>query len=79
MTLLEEVVFNRMDDRLFDYLIEKSENNRLESTHQTIANDLGTSREVVSRLLKDLERKKKVQLARNFILLLDFETNDSPV
>ena len=70
MELVEEVAFGRMDERLVDYLIEKSENNRLEATHQKIANDLGTSREVVSRLLKDLERKKQVSLSRNSITLL---------
>ena len=68
--LIEEVAFGRMDIRLMEYLIEKAENDRITSTHQQIANDLGTSREVVSRLLKDLERKKKVVLARNLVQLL---------
>lgn len=72
MTLLEEVVFNRMDERLTDYLIEKSENDVLATTHQSIANDLGTSREVVSRLLKDMERKGKVRLSRNSVVLLQY-------
>jgi CRP/FNR family transcriptional regulator len=70
MELVEEVAFGRMDERLLDYLIEKSENGKLETTHQNIANDLGTSREVVSRLLKDLERKQEVRLSRNSITLL---------
>jgi len=70
MELVEEVAFGRMDDRLMDYLVEKSEDNRLETTHQKIANDLGTSREVVSRLLKDFERRKQVSLSRNSIALL---------
>ncbi len=70
MELVEEVAFGRMDERLMDYLVEKSENDVLETTHQKIANDLGTSREVVSRLLKDFERKQKVRLSRNSILLL---------
>jgi CRP/FNR family transcriptional regulator len=70
MELVEEVAFGRMDQRLLDYLIEKSGNNHLETTHQKIANDLGTSREVVSRLLKDLERKRVVSLSRNAITLL---------
>jgi CRP/FNR family transcriptional regulator len=73
MELVEEVAFGRMDVRLTDYLVEKSENGRLEATHQKIANDLGTSREVVSRLLKDFERKNKVTLSRNVITLLDPE------
>jgi len=71
MELVEEVAFGHMDERLMDYLVEKSADNRLETTHQNIANDLGTSREVVSRLLKDLERGGRVQLARNSVVLLD--------
>ena len=71
MELVEEVAFGHMDERLMDYLVEKSEDDKLESTHQKIANDLGTSREVVSRLLKDFERKGRVQLSRNGILLRD--------
>jgi len=70
MELVEEVAFGKMDMRLMDYLVEKAENNRLETTHQKIANDLGTSREVVSRLLKDFERRGDVRLSRNEILLL---------
>lgn len=70
MELVEEVAFGRMDQRLLDYLIEKSEGGRLETTHQNIANDLGTSREVVSRLLKDFERKRQIRLSRNLITLL---------
>ena len=70
--LIEEVTFGRMDVRLEDYLIEKAENNVLQITHQYIANDLGTSREVVSRLLKDFERKGKISLSRNLIHLIEF-------
>jgi CRP/FNR family transcriptional regulator, anaerobic regulatory protein len=70
MELVEEVAFGRLDERLMEYLVEKSENNLLETTHQKIANDLGTSREVVSRLLKDFERKGEVRLSRNSITLL---------
>lgn len=70
MELVEEVAFGRVDRRLLDYLMEKSEGGRLEATHQKIANDLGTSREVVSRLLKELEKKNTVRLSRNAITLL---------
>ncbi len=70
MELVEEIAFARMDDRLREYLVEKSENGRLEATHQKIANDLGTSREVVSRLLKDLERRGQISLSRSVITLL---------
>jgi CRP/FNR family transcriptional regulator len=71
MELVEEVAFGRMDQRLLDYLIEKSGNGHLDTTHQKIANDLGTSREVVSRLLKDFERKQQIKLSRNSITLLN--------
>jgi CRP/FNR family transcriptional regulator len=70
MELVEEVAFGRMDGRLMDYLVEKAGNGQLETTHQKIANDLGTSREVVSRLLKDFKRKGRVKLGRNEITLL---------
>lgn len=68
--LVEEVTFGSLDARLMDYLIEKSEAGQLHTTHQKIANELGTSREVVSRLLKDFERQGQIQTARNFIKLL---------
>jgi CRP/FNR family transcriptional regulator, anaerobic regulatory protein len=70
MELITEVTFKRMDERLLDYLIEKSEDGKLYATHQTIANELGTAREVVSRLLKDLERKGIVILSRSYIQLV---------
>lgn len=68
--LIEEVTFGKMDVRLEDYLIEKAENDALVTTHQNIANDLGTSREVVSRLLKDFEHKGRIALSRNHIRLI---------
>ncbi len=70
MELITEVTFKRMDERLLDYLIEKSEDGKLYATHQTIANELGTAREVVSRLLKDFERKGIVILSRSYIQLV---------
>lgn len=69
MSLIAEVTFGKMDERLSDYLTEKSENCRLSTTHQKIADDLGTSREVVSRLLKEFERQGMVRLSRNYIEL----------
>jgi len=71
MELITEVTFKRMHERLIDYLIEKSEDGKLQVTHQVIANELGTAREVVSRLLKDLERRGAVMLARNSIQLVN--------
>jgi CRP/FNR family transcriptional regulator len=71
MELITEVTFKRMHERLIDYLIEKSEDGKLQVTHQVIANELGTAREVVSRLLKELERRGSVRLARNSIQLVN--------
>lgn len=73
MELIAEVVFKRMDERLMDYIIEKSEDGRLSATHQTIANELGTAREVVSRLLKDFERRGLILLSRNCIQLINLK------
>ena len=69
MELIEEIVFRRMDERLLEYLIEKSENNILKTTHQRIANDLGTAREVITRLLGDFEKKGLVRLSKSLIQL----------
>jgi CRP/FNR family transcriptional regulator len=68
--LIDEIVFRKLDERLLEYLVEKSEDGRLETTHQIIADDLGTAREVVSRLLKNLEKDGRVQLGRGRIRLL---------
>lgn len=73
MALVNEVAFGRMDDRLTDYLLQKSSAGILSATHQKIANDLGSAREVISRLLKEFERQGKVQLSRNEIRLLSLK------
>lgn len=70
MELVHEVTFGRLDQRLWDYLVEKSDNQVVHATHLQIANDLGTSREVISRLLKDFEMRGKVRLSRQAIELL---------
>jgi len=67
--LVEEVAFRRVDARLLDYLRAEVVNGRLDRTHEAIAADLGTSREVVSRLLKDLEEQGLVHRERGGVLL----------
>jgi CRP/FNR family transcriptional regulator, anaerobic regulatory protein len=69
IALVEEVAFEHIDERLMEYLVEKSEDGVLRVTHRKIASDLGTSREVVSRLLKDFERKGRLGLSRTLIRL----------
>jgi CRP/FNR family transcriptional regulator len=74
LSAIDNLAFMNMDERLFSYLLEKvkiNNSNRILSTHQDIAYDLNTSRVVVSRLLKALEKKGKIKLHRAYIELLD--------
>ena len=74
--LLEQIVFNRLDERLATYLIDQTyflESNTLSYTHDKIAKDLGTAREVISRMLKHFETERILQLERNKITILDLE------
>ncbi|UCH74125.1 MAG: Crp/Fnr family transcriptional regulator [Rhodospirillales bacterium] len=72
MLLVEEVAFQRVDLRLARFLIERADTaGRLEATHQALAVELGTAREVVSRQLKEFERKGMVALSRGCISLRD--------
>ena len=74
LVVLDAVAFKRMDERLMRYIVTKMKQykaNELHTTHQEIANELGTSREVISRLLKQLEKKKWIELGRNVIYIRD--------
>lgn len=67
MGLVEEVAFRKLGERLREYMARKSENGVLQITHQKIANELGTSREIISRMLEDFEQRGMVNLSRNQI------------
>jgi CRP/FNR family transcriptional regulator len=70
---LDQLAFNKMDERLHKYLHDMSEVTRtteIHITHQQIADSLFTSREVISRLLKQMEKKGYVHLDRNRIEVL---------
>ncbi|MGE0587442.1 MAG: Crp/Fnr family transcriptional regulator [Cyclobacteriaceae bacterium] len=70
LEVVNAVVFQNMDDRLWELLRKKvalTKSNEITTTHQQLADELGTAREVVSRLLKQLEKKNKIQLGRNRI------------
>lgn len=67
---IDNVAFNNIDFRLLNFLKIKSKvlkTNHINITHQEIANELSTSREIISRLLKKLENDNKVVLSRNKI------------
>ncbi|WP_375326127.1 Crp/Fnr family transcriptional regulator [Flagellimonas sp. GZD32] len=71
---VDNIAFKNLDQRLVDYLkkkVEVTNDNKIHSTHQEIAYDLHTSRVVVSRLLKKLEKMKKVVLHRSYIHVTD--------
>jgi len=70
---IDDIAFRKLDERLSRYLKEKSRvtgTSLINLSHQQIADDLGTNRVVVSRLLKHLETDKKLLLYRNQIKLL---------
>jgi CRP/FNR family transcriptional regulator len=71
---IDQIAFHKLDDRLVNYLKQKSEttNSKLINlSHEEIANDLATSRVVISRLLKKMENDKLLLLYRNQIKLLN--------
>ncbi len=70
--IVDEVAFRRMDARLASLLLDRSASgNRLQLTHQQIAAELGTSREVISRLLEDFAEQGLVRAGRGLIEVLD--------
>jgi CRP/FNR family transcriptional regulator len=65
---VEEVAFRRVDVRIAEFLASLAEEKtEVNITHQEIAFELGTAREVVSRILKDFERENILSLARGSI------------
>jgi CRP/FNR family transcriptional regulator len=70
---IDQIAFHKLDERLVHFLKEKSKASGsalINLSHEQIAANLATSREVVSRLLKKLENDKKLLLYRNQIKLL---------
>lgn len=70
MQAIDSIAFQNLDDRLTNYLLEKRklhESDIVQITHQEIAYDLHSSRVVVSRLLKKLEKRGDIVLQRNSI------------
>jgi CRP/FNR family transcriptional regulator len=70
---IDNIAFNNMDERIENYLTYKIKilnSKHIYTTHKEIANDLHTSRVVVSRLLKKMENNSKIKLHRSFIEVL---------
>ncbi|PWK18517.1 Crp/Fnr family transcriptional regulator [Xanthomarina spongicola] len=71
---IDTIAFLKMDERLLKYLRDKAmvnHNDEIYVTHQEVANDMHTSRVVISRILKALEKNNKIKINRNRITLLD--------
>jgi len=70
--VIDDLLLNRMDQKLAQWLLDHSAaETDIHSTHQRIATELGSAREVMSRILKDFERRGWVQLERGAIHLRD--------
>jgi CRP/FNR family transcriptional regulator len=73
LEIVNAIAFKKVDERMLDLLNKKTaltKNNVLNITHEQLANELGTARVVVSRLLKQLEDIGKVKLGRNKITVM---------
>ncbi len=73
LSVIDNVAFRNMDERLEFYLKRHADatgKKLIETSHQQIADDLNSSREVISRLLKKMEQRNLLKLHRNMIELL---------
>ncbi len=74
ITLVESVAFRRMDVRIAAHLLESAGGEtEIRTTHEAIADELGTAREVVSRNLKEFEREGLLKLSRGTIHLTNLK------
>jgi CRP/FNR family transcriptional regulator len=67
-TLVEDLKFKPLKQRVLHFLQSKN-SKEIKITHEKIAQNLGTSRVVISRVLKELEKSKKLKLKRGIILM----------
>lgn len=73
LSTIDSLVFSKMDERLHKYLLDTQQATGsyiIHKTHEQIANDLDTSRVVISRLLKQMEKEEKIEQYRNRIEIL---------
>jgi len=74
MEIVEEVAFRRMDARVASFLMERSrKSDSIRVTHQEIAAELGSSREVISRILEDFSSAGVVRVSRGTVTVVDRE------
>ena len=72
MSLAQQIAFHRVDSRLVSLLLERfAQDGVIAATHEEIASELGTAREVVSRAIGELARRGAIHASRGQIVLLD--------
>ena len=74
--VLNDVTFSSVEKRLASYLIDNNQNDILVTTQEKIANDIGTSREVITRQLKKFEKEGILKVGRGTITILDYNGLD---
>ena len=70
MTLIDQITFKSVDERLYKFLKENAVDQVIHITHQELAGEIGTAREVISRLLKQMELDGIIALERGRITIL---------
>jgi CRP/FNR family transcriptional regulator len=71
--VVNAVAFQKLDDRILHLLQQKSklfQSKEIKITHQQLADELGSTREVISRIAKQMENEGLVKLSRNKIILM---------
>lgn len=74
LSIIEKTLFYSLEDKIADYLIEASNLSNstiIYTTHENIANSIGSAREAVTRILKKFEKENLIQLSRGKINILD--------
>jgi CRP/FNR family transcriptional regulator len=78
MEIVDEVAFRRMDVRVASFLLTRCRvQNPMRITHQEIAAELGSSREVISRILEDFSERGLIRVSRGEVEVLDVEELES--
>jgi CRP/FNR family transcriptional regulator len=78
MAIVDEVAFGRMDTRVASLLLQRLQpDGQIRITHQEIAAELGSSREVISRILEDFASQGLINLSRGMVEIMDIQSLES--
>ncbi len=70
INVMQQALFLPLTERIRDFLVQNAVEGELKLTHETIANELGSAREAVSRILKEMEKLGEIELSRGKIKLM---------